>query len=235
MIRQLAGSCVVATMVFASACSANSDESRASGTPLSSCDAAAPTGKTTTLETKSSNGRTVEVRIPLLPEWGRPIPSGPARPGDAALGLGEGTRTDRSGAWATADTEIDFDPPAPVDPQRSGLGPQPQQTPMPPETLGISIDDDLNGTVCGQEAHLQRQHPISNDSHDPYLRGKLTITCPCGSDRAATIVVKITTGERTPPADTRSARNDRPPPHPSRFESDIALILANVQVDWRSA
>lgn len=239
MIRPLAGVCAATMLVLTPACSANSDQPRsggapAGGVPLSSCDAAAPTGQTTTLETKSSNGRTVEVRIPLLPEWGRPIRTGVAQPGDATPGLGEGARTDSSGAWVNAVAEIDFDAPAPVDREGSGLGPQPRQTPIAPESLGISIDDEQDGTVCGQPAHLKRQHPIGYDSRDPYTRAQLTITCSCGSDTPTSIVVKVKTGEQDSPAESRSARNEALPPHPSRFESDIASILDSVEVVWGS-
>ncbi|NNG97134.1 hypothetical protein [Gordonia araii] len=224
-------------ILFTSACSSTDQggDPKSAG-PLSSCDATAPTGKTTTLETESSNGRTVEVKIPLLPEWGRPIGSGIPQPGGPTPGLGKGSRVDRSGAWVMVDAEIDFEPPTPVDdsPRELGFWRLPRPSPIPPEELGISIDDDRNGTVCGQEAHLLRQHPTRNGSQAPYVRGELTITCSCGGDTPVIVVVKVDTHERRPPIDTRSTRNDGPPPHPSLFESEIALILANVQVGWEN-
>ncbi len=215
---------VLAAITLVAAACTSDGHSREAAPSLSSCNASAPSGETM-LETMTSGGRTVNVRLPQLPGWARRDSPPPT--------LGEGSRLDSSGGWVVAVPDIDFASTATTFtlPKPTPFFP----TPKPPDPDGVAIDDFRHGTVCGYEAVLKRQHPTSVVSQNPYLRGQLIINCGCGPGTPVTITVALTTGERKAPLDTRSKRVTDPPPYPSRFESDIATILGNVQVDWTTA
>lgn len=178
--------------------------------------------------TGTSGGRTVNVRLPQLPGWARRDSPPPA--------LGEGSRLDSSGDWVAVVPDIDFAATA----SEFALPPSAPFLPAakPPDPDGVKIDVFQHGSVCGYEAVLRRQHPTSVVSQNPYLRGQLIIICGCGPGTPVTITVALNTGERNP-VDRRSKGGaigvTDPPPYPSRFESDIATILGNVQVDWTTA
>lgn len=210
---------LIGVCLVVAGCATTSGEPTATGSStaasdLSSCDAEAATGQVAA-ESKSSNGRTVEVRTPVPSRW------------SATPGSGGGRRSDGDGTFATVTTEIDFAPEPPSEPP---VG----QSPESDDSLGISVDSVRDGTVCGQPATLRRQHPTKSVSQNPYLRGSLMIMCACGGSSPVSVVVTATTEERSPAANTRSTDNDGPPSYPSRFEADIATILANVQITWKN-
>lgn len=229
MSRALAWLCGIVVIALVTSCSTDPSGSPATAVPLSSCDATAPTGKTR-VESFTSGRRTVQVHTPVLDGWGSQGPTdSPRVPGDGMPPPGlDGMRQTEAG-YVQAVVNVDFT--APV--AGSGTTSFRPRT-SAPESWGYSIDEVREGTVCGQPATLTRQHPTSGQSYQGWLRGELVIRCACGGPTAATVVVKLNTDELDRKGENlRRVYPDRLPSYPSQFESDIARMLANVQVTWK--